>query len=156
MNKENKNKLYSSFPDLYKRLKEGRFDYFTCYDGWFDLLWRISEHVTKTAAKMKLNPKVVQIKEKFGELRFYLVGGNPELNQSVRKLCEESQHICERCGQPGSFWVAAGYWCVRCPACLSIDTERYRQEFGRERIWMTPEAWKAQQSGRFSDDDSGE
>ncbi|MCU7958478.1 MAG: hypothetical protein KZQ58_00415 [gamma proteobacterium symbiont of Bathyaustriella thionipta] len=157
MNEENKDKLYRSFPDLYEQLKEDDYYFFTCHDGWFDLLWRISEYVTKAAEKQGLEPRVVQIKEKFGELRFYMVGSNRELHQSVQKLCDESQHICERCGQPGSFRVTgAGYWCVRCPACLLMEAEQYRQRWGGEQSQMTPEEWMARNNRRFSDSEPGD
>ncbi len=71
MDKELQQKLQRRFPVLYRDL--GKPDTsmelgITCGNGWFDLLWRLSEDLEK------LDPNLVaaQVKEKFGSLRFYL------------------------------------------------------------------------------------
>lgn len=88
---------------------------FECGDGWFDLIWELSEKIEKLefdqydideSAKMlllqesKLN--VVQVKEKFGELRFYMDGTTNEMEDLIQEYCEKSGYICEQCGNPGS------------------------------------------------------
>lgn len=46
--------------------------------------------------------KLGQIKEKFGELRFYLGGeSSPEIYKAISRAEAKSIRICERCGQPG-------------------------------------------------------
>ncbi len=88
---------------------------FNCGDGWFDLIWELSEKIEKLelnqydadeSAKMlllgesKLN--VQQVKEKFGELRFYMNSTTDEMEDLIQEYCEKSGHICENCGKPGS------------------------------------------------------
>jgi hypothetical protein len=50
-------------------------------------------------------PAVLQIKEKFGELRFYLFSSGPGLAPRISALCdgaaELASHACQRCGAPG-------------------------------------------------------
>lgn len=71
MDKDLQKKLRQRFPVLYRDL--GKPDTsmafgINCGNGWFDLLWRLSEDLEN------LDPGLVasQVKEKFGSLRFYL------------------------------------------------------------------------------------
>lgn len=45
---------------------------------------------------------VVQIKEKFGGLRFYYDGGNDKVDGMVRMAESWAAHSCEECGRPGT------------------------------------------------------
>ena len=88
--------------------------------------------------------RILQLKEKFGTLRFYYqVDGRKTINadlflpegtkriqippqdvderfvklrERVAKAEADSAHICERCGAPGVL-EKAGWWKVRCAAC---------------------------------------
>lgn len=42
---------------------------FTCEDGWFKVLWELCEQIEPLAP---VNFQVIQVKEKFGGLRFYI------------------------------------------------------------------------------------
>ena len=80
-------------------------------DGWADiidgLLVLIDDEV-KHSALPKF--KVVQVKEKFGGLRFYMRGGN-EVTQALGLFAERmSTRTCEICGDRGTldtndFWI---------------------------------------------------
>ena len=113
MNPENTLRLFSAFPYLYrgrsKSVHESSMSYgFQCGDGWFDLVWSLSQAIEDTARKDGLDPQsdawpeATQVKEKFGTLRFHL----RERNEATMALAESalvaSQGICEECGQPGS------------------------------------------------------
>lgn len=52
--------------------------------------------------------EVVQVKEKFGSLRVYLVNENDEIEQLLHTALVRSQYICEMCGEPGE--VGGQYW----------------------------------------------
>ena len=43
----------------------------------------------------------VQVKEKFGGLRFYYEGGDEHISGMVRMAEEWADHSCEECGKPG-------------------------------------------------------
>ena len=104
MRRELQQKLFEKYPDLYRLriAKEGEplepivFG-IECEDGWFDLIDRLSQQV------VSLDPEatVVQVKEKFGGLRFYLNGSHDAWEASM-KAEEESYTICEACGKPGT------------------------------------------------------
>ena len=81
-----------------------------CDDGWFDLIdtlcLSIQSHIdsevkcnnlSKTAV-IKLQVKAEQIKEKFGELRFYVSGGDDTTRGMISFAELMSKHICESCG----------------------------------------------------------
>lgn len=73
-----------------------------CDDGWAGMIDRTLGKLRKLYPKIK----VVQIKEKFGELRIY-TGGTPY--QHTRRIAyiitlaeRESANTCEICGKPGT------------------------------------------------------
>lgn len=45
--------------------------------------------------------KIVQIKEKFGGLRFYVEYSNPAIDRRITEAEKQSFNICEMCGEPG-------------------------------------------------------
>jgi hypothetical protein len=62
---------------------------------------------------------VVQVKEKFGGLRFYTENEDDELSNAIRKAEDESYTICEQCGAPGKpESLSKGGWiktrCINC------------------------------------------
>ena len=74
-------------------------------DGWFDIVWRLCEDLEPLVAKLEAagGPKfeVLQVKEKFGGLRFYVNCRNDTaIRQRIGTAAQESFHTCEVCGQP--------------------------------------------------------
>jgi len=71
--------------------------------GWAPLIKRLY-------AAMPEGTEVVQVKEKFGGLRFYTNGTTQEFEAMIDKAEDESYSVCEWCGEPGSvddstYWV---------------------------------------------------
>lgn len=89
--------------------------YAGCSDGWIDildtLLSKIRVLVTDGNATQ---PKVLQIKEKFGGLRFYYDFSEEEytgadlVDKLVREAEKTASKTCEFCGKPGS--LRSGGW----------------------------------------------
>ena len=81
---------------------------FDCGDGWFDLINGLCEKIDAIFQKSGLTqdeyPKAVQVKEKFGGLRFYMEGMNNAIFDEVYKVTDEAEEaslkICEKCGKP--------------------------------------------------------
>lgn len=113
MKQEFQDKLFADFPVLYKNYNQG----FDIGDGWFDLVYELSGKLEPLAKSVKGVIVPVQIKEKFGGLRYYLGYNNPisfeeldsePVNSIYRQMLEiesdyesKSFHICEVCGKPG-------------------------------------------------------
>jgi hypothetical protein len=75
-------------------------------DGWFDILWRLCEDLEPLVAEFEqttgLKFEVMQVKEKFGGLRFYVnCRRNEAIRQRIGIAMEEAYRTCEVCGQPG-------------------------------------------------------
>lgn len=62
--------------------------------GWAKLINALYDNMPESV-------RVLQVKEKFGGLRFYVVGASEEFSNLIDKCEAESEHICEYCGKPG-------------------------------------------------------
>ena len=116
MTPDNTQKLFNAYPHLYrgreKSLQESLMSWgFTCSDGWFDLVWTLSQNIEDIAKAARLEPQcdewpeAVQVKEKFGTLRFHLKRSPLTTSDKVEALIREAElcsaKICEECGKPG-------------------------------------------------------
>jgi len=80
------------------------------HDGWKEIVTRCYE------ACVKHDVEILQIKEKFGGLRFY-VGQAPDIvHDIIAKAESESLKTCERCGEPGT--LTGTHWVLTlCKKC---------------------------------------
>lgn len=76
-------------------------------DGWKNLLDGLFVKLI-TLDPMR-TVRVLQIKEKFGGLRFYVHGANKQVHDLISEYESESYKICEECGEPGALRID-GYW----------------------------------------------
>jgi hypothetical protein len=102
MSPEQTERLFARFPRLFaartKPDTESRMcDGFACGDGWFDLVWRLCEKLDALPSE----PVAFQVKEKFGQLRFYLEGRHEGARELIAAAEVESSRTCEVCGVPG-------------------------------------------------------
>jgi hypothetical protein len=103
-------------------------------DGWFNIIWNLCEDIERILPKPdkiqqvedKLDnaPKqfeVIQVKQKFGSLRFYYnlkdAKFNLKINEFVNKAEELSSTTCEVCGEPGKL-VGEHYVQTLCDKCF--------------------------------------
>jgi hypothetical protein len=83
-------------------------------DGWFQMIQSmcslIQNHINWKNREAVVVPQVVaiQVKEKFGGLRFYYEGGDAYIRGMTSMAEEMSLHICEECGKPGQ--TRSGGW----------------------------------------------
>lgn len=126
MRSDLQNYLIKKFPKLYTECSDQHpfKQYgFECDDGWFRLiLWLsryLQDYIDQQNTWSKKYPeqylpvkqiKVVQVKEKFATLRFYVEGGN-ERTQAVISFVEYvSGYICERSGRTDDIVVNSNGW----------------------------------------------
>jgi hypothetical protein len=91
-----------------------------CGDGWFNLLLEL---VTGLEAEINSLPteeqthfKVIQVKEKYGTLRFYM-NGTDKMYDLIAEAERKSAETCELCGDVGKLNTDA-YWITsRCEKC---------------------------------------
>lgn len=76
---------------------------FECGDGWYhvihDLCQTLTVHCNATGQPV---PQAIQVKEKFGGLRFYVDSGTKEVYDIIDKFESYSYKVCEVCGVPGT------------------------------------------------------
>lgn len=72
---------------------------FECGDGWFEILDNLMDKIKEVDTDRSVS--VHQVKEKFGGLRFYIEGGNDEVDKLISEAEEKSFKTCEVCGKPG-------------------------------------------------------
>jgi hypothetical protein len=103
-------------------------------DGWFDLLWRLCEDLEPLVAQAEKQTgksfEVLQVKEKFGGLRFYVSQKTDAIRQRINAAGLESIHTCEVCGQPGV--RRGGGWMTLCEEHAE-GREVYRNGTGDEQ-----------------------
>jgi len=87
-----------------------------CGDGWFDLIDTLCERLQFWTDRNKA-PQVVaiQVKEKFGTLRFYSRGAISQEQRGMIYMAEAmSARICDQCGKPGQTLVHEFLHMTRC------------------------------------------
>ena len=73
------------------------------------------------------NIKVMQIKEKFGTLRFYydvpMNKYRESLDQEIQKMCARTSDICQICGDSPAFEKSDGWISYRCEKHMDYKRE---------------------------------
>jgi hypothetical protein len=119
-NEEFLNQIKSKCPKLYSHLI-----YIESGSGWNLLLEKLSitieneiERIAKTDPIAAEQLYVVQIKEKFGGLRFYMSHSTPFIEGAIHLAEYLSFRICEDCGGNAPGTKSIGGWIVtRCDPC---------------------------------------
>jgi len=135
MKQELENKLIEAFPNLYRQHDKSMMETcmcwgFECGDGWFNLLWELSEKLENLINKFKQEnpegyaPCATQVKEKFGTLRFYVNNDTDEMFNLISAAEDLSAVTCERCGKPGSE-RGPGWIMTLCDEC---NKKRYNRD----------------------------
>lgn len=126
MDRKLDDKLVNAFPNLYKQR-----DYemtktcmcwgFECGDGWFQLIWDLSEKLEALIVQYKKDnpdddnfPQATQVKEKFGGLRFYMNYETEEIEKLIEEAEVKSEETCEVCGKKGTIQGGGWLMCL-CP-----------------------------------------
>ena len=93
-------------------------------DGWLPLVRNLTRYLEAMASdEGQQPPHVLQVKDKFGGLRFYV--DNPTVAQGrVIQFAEMlSFSICERCGTMADVTVEGGWRKALCARCRQVALE---------------------------------
>jgi hypothetical protein len=119
MKKELEEKLLRKYPKLYRQyywdMTQTAMNWgFCCGDGWYDIIDELSEKLSK------FDVEAVQVKEKFGGLRFYLGPCDKEDWDEIYGYITDAElksvETCEVCGKPGSIKGRGWLRCL-CDEC---------------------------------------
>lgn len=117
MNPELKKQLFERYPAIFEHERE-----VSCGDGWFDLIDALCEqlqHVTESQEMPQI--VAVQVKEKFGGLRFYVGERSPVQHGMITLAQAMSYRICDVCGARGEL---RGPVIARTRCDKHVDTRR--------------------------------
>ena len=135
MRKEYDEYLVKNFPNLYRQRYLSPQETCMCWgfdtgNGWFDLIKRLSEDITKISPETE----AVQVKEKFGGLRFYVTNATDEVYKLIEEAENESFKICEKCGSRENVTTEGCWVFTLCDKCW--ENKRNNPNW---RIWEEDE-----------------
>ena len=105
---------------------------FDCDDGWYNIIntlcYQIQHYINQRnyGQNSVLVPQVVaeQVKEKYGTLRFYAMGGDDYTDGLITMAEAMSAKTCETCGSPGKLRGYTWYY----TSCNEHADEEHRDE----------------------------
>ena len=86
-------------------------------DGWLSLVKPLFAYIEEYNKTAETPIEVVQVKEKFGGLRFYVHHSTPELDDMIEQAEMKSYTTCEYCGKPGKTRSKNHWLCTLCKDC---------------------------------------
>jgi hypothetical protein len=149
MKVELQNTLFEKYPKIFVQKDLPMTQTCMCWgveagDGWYDIIdtlchqiqWYLEHNLPMDEDPEVVNVQAVQVKEKFGTLRFYYNGGNEFISGLISMAEGMSGRVCECCGAPGrpnnSGWIS-----TQCEPCREKqrrmrEEERLRFEQGTQ------------------------
>lgn len=112
-----------------------------CGKGWNKLIQPLFEYIenyNQNKAKDE-QIKVLQVKEKFGSLRYYTNFTTPELRDMIDDAEDRSYHTCEICGSTENIGHTTGWITTLCHDCVKKNVI----ENNNHRIWIKDDNNKA-------------
>lgn len=125
MRNELEDKLFNEFPEFFKHrenLKASLMGFgFACGDGWFDLIYKLMKDIKAVYDTEREYFHVVQVKEKFAGLRFYITAASSEVFDLIHTAEDESYKICESCGKSGIMRIRTNWYRTLCEECAGDE-----------------------------------
>ncbi len=104
--------------------------------GWLPLI-RFLMRQLATIGFNSEHYRIVQIKEKFATLAFYVYSTDPDLRRQklVNALIDAARNrsatMCEVCGERASLWICAGWWSTLCTNHVPKGAQTPAKYFGK-------------------------
>jgi hypothetical protein len=92
--------------------------------GWGKIIDTLYDHKPRRVV-------VLQVKEKFGSLRFYTGASPREFDDLIDGAEWESAVTCEVCGEQGTINDDGAWMSCRCPKCREEEKERIREKWSQ-------------------------
>ena len=85
-------------------------DFFQVSSGWNLII----KNLIQDLIRLGWNKEVIQVKEKFGGLRFYINEGTDAIHERIGQAELESMKTCEITGRPGKLRTDIGWYRTLC------------------------------------------
>lgn len=131
MTEELEKKLSGKYPGIFPAQHNGSF-YFECNDGWYGLIDSLCAVIQAHVTHKELNGVdhsescAVQVKEKWGTLRFYVSGYDDYVYGAIAMAEMQSGVICELCGAAGTR-IKKAHIQTLCVPCHEREKEHWAQ-----------------------------
>ena len=129
MTTELQNKLVEKYPLYFEHLKEHQGPIIPiqfgmeCDDGWYWLIDQLMSEIYQYCIDNNRKiPHITQIKEKYGALCFYIMGGDELIHGMVWLAESMSYKICEKCGSTENIGHTTGWITTLCEKCSIEQT----------------------------------
>lgn len=126
----------SDITKKYPEMFEQCFD-FSPQKGWEKLINELTEKIHEIDPEVK----VLQVKEKFGGLRYYISSGTDEVFDLIEEAEEKSYSICQETGKPGKLRDDIGWIRTLCDEEYekvkeerAILIEKYKKKYEEKDI----------------------
>ena len=142
MNQELQNKLVEKYPEFFEYLKDHKGPLvpivfgFECGDGWYVILDALMAEIKNHLENKNRNDKdskvphtleILQIKEKYGGLCFYVGGADSETYGMIRLAESLSYKICELCGSTKDVGITQGWNITCCKKCFDGEKTNMKE-----------------------------
>lgn len=137
MDEKLQQKLFDKYPLVYKNRSSLMQNFGICVaNGWYDLLDELSSKIEKLLSNdsnYSSKFKIIQIKTKFGGLRFYFtpsIATNRTYDSIwniVRDFENDSVDTCEHCGIKGKTQNIDNWMYTLCDSCAVKESDRRKQ-----------------------------
>lgn len=78
--------------------------------------------------------RILDIKEKWAELRFYTNFSTPRLHEIIGKYTTRSRFICILCGRPAR-WITRGWYMPFCQNCAEEQMQHINSSYSAQTDW---------------------
>ena len=156
MNEKLQSDLVKAYPKIFKNVGFG----IECNDGWYDLLDALCSRISlycmaqntryivetdKYEFVLENDPEYMQVvaaqvKEKMGELRFYVDGGDATTQGMIQMAEAMSSRICELCGNPARDNKGSGWLHTTCTVCNKTIRDACSRKRLEEKGWKSGSA----------------
>lgn len=124
MNKKLEEQLFTKYPKLFAQKDLSMQETCMCWEictgnGWYWLIDSLCNCIQNYIdANKKPQVEIVQLKEKFGQLRYYLTGADDTIGGMVWLAEDMSYQICETCGSTIDITHTKGWIKTICKKCI--------------------------------------
>ena len=109
MDSQRSTQLYDRFPELYRErnapLESSGMPWgFQCGDGWYKLIYEMSEKISRLSVGGDFAPAITQVsKHEDGTLYVEIRNATPPIADVITSAREHSRLMCEKCGYTPAF-----------------------------------------------------
>ena len=124
MKVELENKLFKKYPKIFRQKSLSMNETCMCWgistgDGWYWLIDNLCDTIQRYIdANKQEQVEAIQVKEKYGGLRFYLNQESDMIHGMVWIAESMSYTICEDCGSTDGVTQTEGWISILCKKCI--------------------------------------